>query len=181
VTSHWVHSKIFRLALAFAMTLSASVAPPAHAASHDPAALALAELEGDAALAAGDVDDGHRHANGRPEQPNPSATPSTCKVTVPRSTSAPAANIESWPRLQATASTSSSCCPRGSSMTTIGPGWYRRSMRSLPNAIRYRAQSGDWAPCWRTTRWRIAKAGRTKSHCRRSVGCPARNAKDSEA
>jgi hypothetical protein len=66
--THLVYSRICRLALAFAMTLSASVAPPVHAASHDPAALALAELERHAELAAENVDHGRSHVDGQPEE-----------------------------------------------------------------------------------------------------------------
>jgi hypothetical protein len=165
--SHWTHIKIFRLALAFAMTLSASVAPPVHAISHGPATPAPAELERHAALAAGD--NGNSHANGRPDEPNPSSAPSTCKVTAPRSTGAPATNVEPWPRSQAMACASSGCCPRWSSMTPIGPGRYRPSVRSLhrmPSGIEHLAGA-------RRAGASLRPAGR-RATAERSVGCPAR-------
>ena len=58
-------SKFVRLALACVMVLSTFVAPPGPSASHDPAALALAEVERHAALAATDVDEGHIHEDER--------------------------------------------------------------------------------------------------------------------
>jgi len=53
----WHNSRIVCLALAFAMTLSMLLAPFGPSASHDAAALALAEIERHAALT--DKEDGH--------------------------------------------------------------------------------------------------------------------------
>lgn len=63
-----VRSKILRLALALAMSLYTLMAPD-HSASHDPAAIALLELDRHAVLAI--EDDGHRHLDGAPEERHP--------------------------------------------------------------------------------------------------------------
>ena len=55
------NSRIFRLALAFAVTLSLLSAPLGPSGSHDPAALAQAEAERHAALAEPHGDPGHTH------------------------------------------------------------------------------------------------------------------------
>jgi len=62
-----VHSKILRLALVLALALYTLMAPR-HSASHDPAALALLELERHAILTIENIDDGHHHLDGAPEE-----------------------------------------------------------------------------------------------------------------
>lgn len=64
----WCNSKGFRVTLAFAMTLSMLLVPFGHSASHDPTALAVAEVERHAALADEDNDYGHGHDDGWPEE-----------------------------------------------------------------------------------------------------------------
>ena len=56
----WISSKVLRLALVLAMTLSVLLPPVGPSTSHDPA-LILAEIERHAALAAEHDDHGHRH------------------------------------------------------------------------------------------------------------------------
>jgi hypothetical protein len=71
MTGWAAHSKFLRLALACAMVLSTLVAPPGPSASHDPAALAFAEVERHVALTAAEVDKGHSHEDGRPDERHP--------------------------------------------------------------------------------------------------------------
>ncbi len=61
-------SRIFRLALALAMTLAVLLTPAAQTASHNPAALAHAAAERHAVLAAWPADHGHAHHDGWPAE-----------------------------------------------------------------------------------------------------------------
>lgn len=62
------NSRVFRLAFVLAMAFHMLLAPVDHAASHNPAALALAEVERHAVLAFHDAGHGHGHEDGRPDE-----------------------------------------------------------------------------------------------------------------
>ena len=62
------HSRVFRLALALAVAFQMLLVPAGHSASHDPVALALAEVERHAVLAAHDAGHGHSHEDGRSDE-----------------------------------------------------------------------------------------------------------------
>ena len=67
---NWVHSTVFRLVIAIAMTLGMLLSPIGSSASHNPIALAAAEAARHAELVAQIENLGHSHDDGENDEQN---------------------------------------------------------------------------------------------------------------